>query len=137
MLTALAASMLWFLDPYTSLYQTDDDREGRSLASEPGFWPSANGQEDPLAKNPKARVLYCVFRQGEKPFSDYDPAKPSPLFKVNQVGYAPDQPKFAYLGAWLGPKLGAWKPRWREEGKGKGEEGRGVGDGGRGVEGKS
>ena len=31
--------MLWFLDPYTSLYQTDDDREGRSLASEPGFWP--------------------------------------------------------------------------------------------------
>ena len=112
MLTALAASMLWFLDPYTSLYQTDDDKEGRSLASEPGFWPSANGQEDPLAKNPKARVLYCVFRQSDKPFSDYDPAKPSPLFKINQVGYAPDQPKFAYLGAWLGPKLGAWKPRW-------------------------
>ncbi|MBR4617450.1 MAG: glycoside hydrolase family 9 protein, partial [Kiritimatiellae bacterium] len=123
-LTVLAASMLWFLDPYTSLYQTDDDKEGRSLASEPGFWPSANGQEDPLAKNPKARVLYSVFRQSDKPFSDYDPAKPSPLFKVNQVGYAPDQPKFAYLGAWLGPKLGAWKPRWREEGKGKREEGR-------------
>ena len=111
-LTVLAASMLWFLDPYTSLYQTDDDKEGRSLASEPGFWPSANGQEDPLAKNPKARVLYSVFRQSDKPFSDYDPAKPSPLFKINQVGYAPDQPKFAYLGAWLGPKLGAWKPRW-------------------------
>ena len=117
--------MLWFLDPYTSLYQTDDDREGRSLASEPGFWPSANGQEDPLAKNPKARVLYSVFRQGDKPFSDYDPAKPSPLFKINQVGYAPDQPKFAYLGAWLGPKLGAWKPRWGQ-GSGVSSQGSGV-----------
>ena len=47
MLSAMAffaASMLRFLDPCTSLYQTDDDREGRALASEPGFWPSANGQ---------------------------------------------------------------------------------------------
>ena len=38
----VAASMLRFLDPYTSLYQTDDDRDGRALAAEPGFWPSAN-----------------------------------------------------------------------------------------------
>ena len=118
-MAVLAASMLRFLDPYTSLYQTDDDREGRSLASEPGFWPSANGQRDPLAKNPEARVLYSVFRQGDKPFPDYDPAKPSPLFKINQVGYHPDQPKFAYMGAWLGPKLGAWRlvERGTENGK--------------------
>ena len=116
--------MLRFLDPYTSLYQTDDDGEGRSLASEPGFWPSANGQKDPLAERPKARVMYNVFRTGEKPFPGYDPQSPSPLFKVNQVGYQPDQAKFAYMGAWLGPKFGAWKPRWREEGKGKREEGR-------------
>ena len=106
----VAASMLRFLDPYTSLYQTDDDREGRALAAEPGFWKSANGQKDPLAKNPEARIMYNVFRASEKPFPEYDPAKPSPLFKLNQVGYAPDQPKFAYMGAWLGPKLGAWKP---------------------------
>ena len=106
-----AASMLRFLDPYTSLYQTDDDSEGRSMASEPGFWPSANGQKDPLAKNPKARIMYNVFRKSDEPFREYDPKNPSPLFKVNQVGYMPDQPKFAYMGAWLGPKFGAWKPR--------------------------
>ena len=61
----VAASMLRFLDPYTSLYQTDDDREGRALAAEPGFWKSANGQKDPLAKNPEARIMYIVFRASE------------------------------------------------------------------------
>ena len=117
-----AASMLRFLDPHTSLYQTDDDREGRALASEPGFWPSANGQKDPLAENPQARVMYNVFRTSDAPLKGYDPEKPSPLFKVNQVGYQPDQPKFAYMGAWLGPSLGAWRPRGKEEGKGNKEE---------------
>ena len=117
----LAASMLRFLDPYTSLYQTDDDREGRSLAREPGFWPSANGQKDPLARKPEARILYSVFRTGAAPLAGYDPRKPSPLFKVNQVGYQPDQPKFIYMGAWLGPKLGAW--RMKERGTGNGERG--------------
>jgi len=107
----LAASMLRFLDPYTSLYQTDDDREGRALASEQGWWPSANGQKDPLAENPQARIMYNVFRTSVTPLEGYDPEKPSPLFKVNQVGYAPDQPKYAYLGAWLGPELGAWRMR--------------------------
>jgi len=115
-----AASMLRFLDPYTSLYQTDDDREGRKLASEPGFWPSANGLKDPLAKKPQARIMYNVFRTSEVPFKDYDPEKPSPLFKVNQVGYAPDQPKFAYMGAWLGPSIGAWKMGNGERGMGNG-----------------
>ena len=89
----VAASMLRFLDPYTSLYQTDDDREGRALASEPGFWPSANGQKDPLAEKPRARIMYNVFRTSDAPLNGYDPEIPSPLFKVNQVGYAPDQPK--------------------------------------------
>ncbi len=107
----LAAAMLRFLDPYTSLYQTDDDREGRALAAEPGYWPSANGQKDPLEKNPRARIMYNVFRQGDAPLEGYDPAKPSPVFKVNQVGYMTDQPKYAYMGAWLGPKLGAWRPK--------------------------
>jgi len=111
----VAASMLRYLDPYTSLYQTDDDREGRALAAEPGFWKSANGQKDPLAKNPEVRVLYSVFRRSDSPLPGSTNG-PSCLFKVNQVGYAPDQPKFAYLGAWLGPKLGAWKPRWSNAG---------------------
>ena len=131
----LAASMLQFLDPYTALYQTDDDGEGRSLASEPDFWPSANGQKDPLAKNPKARIMYNVFRTSDEPFPEYDPKKPSPLFKINQVGYMPDQPKFVYMGAWLGPKLGAW--RLGEPGTGNRERGtrnreRGTGNGERG-----
>ena len=117
----IAASLLRFLDPYTSLYQTDDDREGRSIASERGFWPSANGQKDPLAKEPQARIMYNVFRTSDSPFPGYDPAKPSPLFKVNQVGYMPDQPKFVYMGAWLGPAIGAWK--MRERGTGNGERG--------------
>ena len=99
-----------FLDPYTVLFQTDDDREGRKLASEPGYWPVPNGQRDPLAKKPKARVLHCVYRRSETPWPDYDPTQPSPVFKVNQVGYMPSQPKFAYMGAWLGPVFGAWRP---------------------------
>ena len=123
LVAVLAASMLRYLDPYTSLYQTDDYREGRALASEPGFWPTANGQKDPLAKKPQARIMYNVFRTSATPLEGYDPGTPSPLFKVNQVGYAPDQPKFAYLGAWLGPTIGAWRPRWKEEGKRKKEEG--------------
>ena len=72
----LSASMMRFLDPYTSLYQTDDDREGRTLAAEPGFWMSANGQKDPLAKNPEVRILYSVFRQSDSPLDGYDPEKP-------------------------------------------------------------
>ena len=119
----LAVSMTRMLDPYTELFQTDDEYEGRALAAKPGFWLSANGQKDPLAKKPEARIMYNVFyTSDEQPILNCDPPKPSPLFKVNQVGYSPDQPKYAYLGAWLGPKLGAWKPKWREEGRGKREE---------------
>ena len=131
-MAVFAASMLRFLDPYTSLYQTDEEREGRALASEPGFWPTANGQKDPLVENPKARIMYNVFRTSDKPFPDYDPEKPSPVFKVNQVGYHPDQPKFVYMGAWLGPKLGAWKPRWGQ-GSGVSSQESGVRSQGSGV----
>ena len=99
-----------FLDPYTVLFQTDDDLEGRKLASEPGYWAIPNGQKDPLAKKPKARVLHCVYRRSQTPWPDYDPVQPSPVFKINQVGYMPGQPKFAYMGAWLGPVFGAWRP---------------------------
>ena len=108
---ACADSRMRYLDPYTSLYQTDNDAEGRSLKSEPGYWPSANGQRDPLAKSPEARVLHNVYRRSESPLPGYDPSKPSPLFKVNQVGYMPAQPKYAYMGAWLGPVFGEWRPK--------------------------
>ena len=122
----IAASLLRFLDPYTSVYQTDDALEGAALASEPGYWPVPQGLVDPFAEwgKWKPRVVHAVFRVQDEPFAEYDPEKPSPLFKVNQVGYLPDAPKFAYVGAWLGPELGAWKPRWGEEGRGKREEGR-------------
>ncbi len=116
-----------FLDPYTVLIQTDDDREGRKMASEPGYWPVPNGQKDPLAKKPEARVLHCVYRRSETPWPDYDPTRPSPLFKINQVGYMPRQAKFAYMGAWLGPVFGAWK--MRERGTGNVERGTGNGKG--------
>ena len=110
-LGAFGATRVRYLDPYTQLWQTDDPREGRASAAEPGSWPLPNGLVDPLAKKLSPRILHSVYRQRETPFPDYDPSSPSPLFKVNQVGYQPDQPKFAYLGAWLGPKLGAWQPR--------------------------
>ncbi len=109
----LAASLLRFLDPFTSVYQTDDVAEGTALAAEPGYWPVPQGLVDPCAEWGKwrPRIVHTVFRVRNEPFPEYAPEKPSPLFKVNQVGYLPDAPKFAYAGAWLGPLLGAWKPK--------------------------
>ena len=104
-------SQVRFLDPYTRVYQTDDPEEGKRLAGEPGHWPVPQGLCDPCAKKPVPRVVHTVFTVQDKPFAEYDPAKPSPLFKVNQVGYLPQAPKFAYVGAWLGPTYGAWKPK--------------------------
>jgi len=115
----VSASILRFLDPCTCVYQTDDPREGARLSAEPGYWPVPNGIVDPLAKTPTARVVHAVFRRQETPFPDYNPDSPSPLFKVNQVGYLPGAPKFAYVGAWLGPVFGAWKPRETENGEWK------------------
>ena len=106
----IAASLLRFIDPYTAVYQTDDPGEGAALAAEPGYWATPNGLVDPLAENPKARVMHTVFRLSETPFEGYDARVPSELFKVNQVGYLPWAPKFAYMGAWLGPKFGPWRP---------------------------
>ncbi len=109
----VAAAMLRFLDPYTSIYQTDAPDEGRGLASESGYWPVPQGLADPCAQwgKWKPRVVHAVFRVQDRPFAGYKPDVPSPLFKVNQVGYLPCAPKFAYVGAWLGPVYGAWKPK--------------------------
>ena len=109
-LAAPAATRVRYLDPYTQLWQTDEASAGRACAAEPGYWPAPNGLVDPLAQKLAPRIIHSVYRQRATPFPDYDPAVPSALFKVNQVGYQPDQPKFAYLGAWLGPRLGAWRP---------------------------
>ena len=107
----LAAALQRALDPHTCVLQTDDAREGAALSSERGYWPVPQGLVDPLAAKPEPRIVHACFRVSEKPFPGYDPAKPSPLFKVNQVGYLPGAPKFAYAGAWLGPEFGPWKPR--------------------------
>ena len=32
----------------------------------------------------------------------YNPQTPTPIFKINQVGYAPNARKYAYVGGWLG-----------------------------------
>jgi hypothetical protein len=102
-----------YLDPYTQVFQTDDPNAAKALSSKPGYWPVPNGLIDPLAepKQARPRVMHTVFRHQDAPFEDYDPDTPSLLFKVNQVGYLPDAPKFAYVGAWLGPALGPWRPR--------------------------
>ena len=120
----LAASLLRFLDPYTCVYQTDDPTEGRRLAEEPGYWPVPNGLVDPLAKRLQPRVIHTAFRLQKEPFDKYDPTVPSPLFKVNQVGYLPAGPKFAYVGAWLGPNFGPWRPKWGEPSFAKTTEGK-------------
>ena len=130
-----AAVLLRFLDPCTSVEQTDDARLGASWAAGPNYWPVPVGLADPCAfpptpplavralrklsprfgggdpPGPEPRIVHTRFRVHGTPPAEYDPAEPSPLFKVNQVGYLPDAPKYAYLGGWLGPELGAWKPR--------------------------
>ncbi|MGN0843988.1 MAG: glycoside hydrolase family 9 protein [Kiritimatiellia bacterium] len=59
-----------------------------------------------------ARVTFSL-PTGEKVAFVYEPENtPTPLIKVNQVGYAPSQgKKFAYLGMWLGPAFGAYEPK--------------------------
>ena len=92
-----------------------------------GLWKTANG----LLRFPDgrghwkparaARILYNVFLELDAPLQSgesvtlsmpdgenlsftYDPDEPSPLFKVNQVGYDNDAPhRYAYLGGWMGP----------------------------------
>ena len=110
--TTIAATITRWLDPWTSLYQTDDAREGAALRAEPGYWPISNGLIDPLAKKLEPRIIYSCYRiaeEGEQNTATTE-TTPSPLFKVSEVGYLPWAPKYAYIGAWLGPQYGAWQP---------------------------
>ncbi|MBR4190129.1 MAG: glycoside hydrolase family 9 protein [Kiritimatiellae bacterium] len=82
-------------------------RLGRYVPGQAGRWMQGFGN---TFWQPEPRIVHARFRTWEEPPEEYDPDAPSPLFKVNQVGYLPWAPKYAYMGAWLGPELGAWKP---------------------------
>ena len=105
--------MTRFLDPYTVVYQSDEGESDMKVSTpaRTDSWPMPHGLKDPLAKKLEPRVMWTHFYVYDKAQPGYDAAAPSELFKVNQVGYLPWAPKFAYMGAWLGPHLGAWKPR--------------------------
>ncbi len=107
----LAAALTRFLDPFTLVFQTDDPKSKPLLEESAGYWPVPQGLVDPLAKEVEPRVVHTLYMVRDEPFKRYDTGAPSPLFKVNQVGYLPDAPKYAYAGAWLGPCFGAWKPK--------------------------
>ena len=94
-----------------------------SMKTIPGFmsyWPEANGVKRVRGEDGKefsfksADMIHNAFVK-VKPMQKgakidlgvagkfvYDPAVPTPVFKVNQVGYAPKARKYAYLGGWLG-----------------------------------
>lgn len=46
--------------------------------------------------------LTITMPAGEKIEFTYRKTAPTPVFKINQVGYMPEARKFAYLGAWCG-----------------------------------
>ena len=58
--------------------------------------------------------LVITLPTGEKVRCTYRAAAPSPIFKINQLGYMPEAKKYAYLGAWLG--TGGALPLHREFG---------------------
>lgn len=98
-----------------------------------GTWKSPQGQarfpseENHLAPSLGAEVLYHIFLELETPLREGERVNittpmgrmlsfireehvPTPLIKVNQVGYLPRAAqRYAYLGGWMG-SLGAWLP---------------------------
>ena len=50
----------------------------------------------------RAKVIVEKYIDGTYP--EYDPTKPTPVIKVNQVGYLPWAKKYAYLGWWRSDK---------------------------------
>ena len=90
-----------------------------------GFWMNPVGQSrfpDWTGRErftPNADTAYWLFLQLDRPLENGETLKitlptgeqldytyrietPTPLFKINQVGYLPEARKYAYLGAWLG-----------------------------------
>jgi len=67
----------------------------------------------PLAPGEKVTI---TLPAGETVTYTWSPESPTPLFKINQVGYMPAARKIAYVGAWLG--TAGPLPLWRAlEGK--------------------
>ena len=90
-----------------------------------GYWmnpigqarfPDANGR-DRISRN--ADTAHYLFLELARPLEDAETLRitlpagetleftyrrndPTPLFKINQLGYMPNAPKYAYVGAWLG-----------------------------------
>jgi endoglucanase len=93
--------------PHKPLAMRAVGRLGRHVPGKPGRWLQGFGN---TLWQPRPRIVHARFRTWDEPPAEYDPEAPSPLFKVNQVGYLPWAPKYAYMGAWLGPELGAWRP---------------------------
>ena len=90
-----------------------------------GFWMNPVGQSrfpdwTGLERfTPNADTAYWLFLRLDRPLENGEKLKitlptgeqldytyrvetPTPLFKINQVGYLPEARKYAYLGAWLG-----------------------------------
>ncbi len=107
-----ASSRVHYLDPWTCVHQSDAGASGMHI-TEPartGYWPIPCGLADPLAKKLAPRIIHTNFYIFDNPQQGWDENAPNPVFKTNQVGYLPWAKKFVYMGAWLGPELGAWKP---------------------------
>ena len=105
-----AAAGYEFLTPKAVVLKSDKAPKGPFQAKENGLLRDEKGN---ITR--KADITFYKYLTFAKPFSPgekrqigpfllhYDPAIPSSVFKVNQVGYAVSQKKkFAYLGAWLG-----------------------------------
>ena len=118
--------------PQVTAMLRDDPRIGiSSAASAPvavtrtGYWMSPIGQARFTDENGVVRlsrnadVAHYLFLLLSRPLTDGEqvtitlPAgeklaytfkfdRPTPLFKINQLGYLPEARKYAYIGAWLG-----------------------------------
>ena len=100
------ATLVRRLDPWTEVKMSDYTAEGTAIEKEEGAFKFPHGLSDPVNATP--RIMYVAFRTNAAERSAS--AVETPLIKVNQVGYLSAQPKFAFLGGWLGPKYGAWRP---------------------------
>lgn len=99
-----------FLAPHVVVIKSATKNDAQSWAKENGLLRDKKGNilRKPDITNYQYFVLDKPFTAGEKRTIgtipvQYDPAKPSSIFKLNQVGYGINQKKkFAYMGAWLG-----------------------------------
>ena len=122
-IAACRSSVVGMLRNAPSVHIESDN--GEVSLTQTGYWltpvgqsrfPDGNGQ-DHLVQC--AEVAHYLFLTLSRPLSDGENIKlklpagetlsfsyslncPTPLFKINQVGYMPFARKYAYLGAWLG-----------------------------------